>query len=130
VTLRLEQVELHGHRVFFRIGGDGPAIVLIHGITGTSETWSGVLPALARDYTVLAPDLLGHGESAKPRGDYSLGAYASGVRDLTIALDIDRPPTSGTRSAAASRCSSPTSSRTGSTAWCSSRAAVSAPRST
>jgi pimeloyl-ACP methyl ester carboxylesterase len=41
---------------------------------------------LAKRFTVLAPDLLGHGQSAKPRGDYSLGAYASGVRDLLVAL--------------------------------------------
>jgi pimeloyl-ACP methyl ester carboxylesterase len=48
-----------------------------------------VLPQLAEDHTVLAPDLLGHGQSGKPRGDYSLGAYASGVRDLMIALGFD-----------------------------------------
>ena len=45
---------------------------------------------MARDFTVLAPDLLGHGDSAKPRGDYSPGAYASGIRDLMIAHEIDR----------------------------------------
>ena len=39
---------------------------------------------------MIAPDLLGHGESAKPRGDYSLGAYASGVRDLLLALGHER----------------------------------------
>ena len=39
---------------------------------------------------MIAPDLLGHGESAKPRGDYSLGAYASGVRDLLIALGVEQ----------------------------------------
>src|SRR4051794_11217528 len=88
--VRVEEVELHGHRVRYRIGGQGPAIVLIHGITGSSETWDQVLPLLACDYTVLAPDLLGHGDSAKPRGDYSLGAYASGIRDLALALDIGR----------------------------------------
>ena len=45
---------------------------------------------LARDYTVIAPDLLGHGESAKPIADYSLGAYASGLRDLLVgALGIE-----------------------------------------
>jgi pimeloyl-ACP methyl ester carboxylesterase len=87
--VRVEELELHGHRVRYRIGGDGPAIVLIHGITGTSDTWGEVLPDLAEHHTVLAPDLLGHGESAKPRGDYSLGAYASGVRDLMIAVGID-----------------------------------------
>ena len=48
------------------------------------------MPALAEHYTVIAPDLLGHGQSAKPRGDYSLGAYASGLRDLLVALGIER----------------------------------------
>jgi pimeloyl-ACP methyl ester carboxylesterase len=48
------------------------------------------MPVLAEHFTVLAPDLLGHGESAKPRGDYSLGAYASGIRDLMVALDVER----------------------------------------
>ena len=89
-AVRSERIVLHGHDVHYRIGGEGPAIVLIHGITSTSETWSDVLPWLAERYTVLAPDLMGHGESAKPRGDYSLGAYASGVRDLMIALGIER----------------------------------------
>jgi pimeloyl-ACP methyl ester carboxylesterase len=65
-------------------------IVLIHGITGSSATWEDVIEPLAEKYTVVAPDLLGHGQSAKPRGDYSLGAYASGVRDLLGALGHDR----------------------------------------
>src|SRR4051794_24109288 len=86
----LHQIVLHGHRVFYRAAGSGPVLVLIHGITGTSDTWSKILPYLAERFTVLAPDLLGHGESAKPRGDYSLGAYASGIRDLLIALGHER----------------------------------------
>lgn len=47
------------------------------------------MPALAERFTVMAPDLLGHGESAKPRGDYSLGAYASGIRDLMVTLGME-----------------------------------------
>jgi pimeloyl-ACP methyl ester carboxylesterase len=90
VSFPLEEIELHGHRVAFRTGGSGPPLVLIHGITSTSSTWERVLPTLARRFTVLAPDLIGHGDSAKPRGDYSLGAYASGVRDLMVALDHER----------------------------------------
>jgi pimeloyl-ACP methyl ester carboxylesterase len=82
----LREIVLHGHRVFFRSAGTGPVVVLVHGITSTSATWANVLPYLAEHYTVIAPDLIGHGESAKPRGDYSLGAYASGVRDLLLAL--------------------------------------------
>ncbi|MGH2950801.1 MAG: alpha/beta hydrolase, partial [Solirubrobacterales bacterium] len=81
---------LHGHRVCFRYGGEGPLLILIHGITGRSEQWQPAIDVLAGSHTVLAPDLFGHGESAKPRGDYSLGAYASGVRDILVALGHDR----------------------------------------
>jgi pimeloyl-ACP methyl ester carboxylesterase len=86
----LQEITLHGHRVFYRGGGSGPVLVLVHGITSTSATWSRVLPYLAERFTVVAPDLLGHGDSAKPRGDYSLGAYASATRDLLIALGHQR----------------------------------------
>src|SRR3954462_9624323 len=89
-TMSVEEITLHGHRVSYRRDGWGPAILLIHGVTGSSETWDDVIPFLSDRYTVIAPDLLGHGDSAKPRGDYSLGAYASGIRDLMIALEIDR----------------------------------------
>jgi pimeloyl-ACP methyl ester carboxylesterase len=86
----LHEIVLHGHRVFYRSAGSGPVLVLVHGITSTSATWANVLPYLAERFTVIAPDLLGHGESAKPRGDYSLGAYASGIRDLLLALGYER----------------------------------------
>jgi len=86
----LRVVELHGHPVSYRTAGSGPVLLLIHGITGSSVTWGEVLPALAERFTVIAPDLLGHGSSAKPRGDYSLGAYASGVRDLLALLGHER----------------------------------------
>jgi pimeloyl-ACP methyl ester carboxylesterase len=87
--IREEALELHGHSVSYRIAGQGPPILLIHGVAGSSQQWEPVMRLLASDFTVLAPDLLGHGRSAKPRGDYSLGAYAAGLRDLTVALGID-----------------------------------------
>jgi pimeloyl-ACP methyl ester carboxylesterase len=83
-------VQIHGHDVSYRMAGKGPTILLIHGIAGSSTTWRSVMPALAKHYTVIAPDLLGHGHSAKPRGDYSLGAYASGIRDLLAVLGKER----------------------------------------
>jgi pimeloyl-ACP methyl ester carboxylesterase len=86
----VRRIRLHGHEVTYRMAGEGPAIVLVHGLAGSSTTWKGVLPALAERFTVVAPDLLGHGQSAKPRGDYSLGAYASGIRDLLVALGVDK----------------------------------------
>jgi pimeloyl-ACP methyl ester carboxylesterase len=82
-----EEVTLHGHRVGFQTAGDGPLLVLLHGIT--SEAWREVMPRLAERYTVVAPDLIGHGRSAKPRGDYSLGAHAAGVRDLLALLGFE-----------------------------------------
>ena len=83
-------ITLHGHRVSYLTGGEGPVIVLVHGIASTSDAWREVLPGLAQRFTVLAPDLPGHGDSAKPRGDYSLGAHASAIRDLLIALGHER----------------------------------------
>ena len=88
--LRLRHITIHGHEVGYRMAGEGPGLVLVHGVTGSSTTWREVMPTLAERFTVLAPDLLGHGESAKPRGDYSLGAFASGVRDLMVALGMER----------------------------------------
>jgi pimeloyl-ACP methyl ester carboxylesterase len=84
-----ETIRLHGHEVSFLREGSGPALVLVHGVTSGSATWERAISLLARNHTVVAPDLLGHGESAKPRGDYSLGAFAAGVRDLLAALDIE-----------------------------------------
>ena len=78
---------LHGHGVSYRTAGnEGPVVLLIHGIVGYAEQWDPVASLLAERYTVIAPDLPGHGQSAKPRGDYSLGAYAGSVRDLLVAL--------------------------------------------
>src|ERR1700676_2773231 len=89
-ALELRKLVLHGQRVAYRHAGSGPVIVLIHGITSSSETWTRVMPYLTRRFTVIAPDLIGHGKSAKPKGDYSLGAHACSIRDLLLALGHDR----------------------------------------
>jgi pimeloyl-ACP methyl ester carboxylesterase len=90
VTFERHELELHSQRVSYRVAGSGPALLLLHGIANSSDTWARVAPLLSKDYTVIAPDLLGHGESAAPRGDYSLGAHASGARDVATALGHDR----------------------------------------
>jgi pimeloyl-ACP methyl ester carboxylesterase len=84
------EIELHGHRVIYRIAGDGPPVVLIHGMVNSSRHWEQVALRLADRYTVVAPDLLGHGDSAAVRGDYSLGAHACSIRDLLTTIGIDR----------------------------------------
>ena len=87
----MERVLIHGHEVAYRLEGRGPLIVLVHGLAGSVATWDRVFPELAGRFTVLAIDLPGHGSSAKPgNGDYSLGAFASIVRDLMILLGHDR----------------------------------------
>jgi pimeloyl-ACP methyl ester carboxylesterase len=85
------EIELHGHRVtYVEAGEEGPLLVLVHGITSAADTWRNVVEPLSESHRVIAPDLLGHGMSAKPRGDYSLGAYASGLRDLLLAHGHER----------------------------------------
>jgi pimeloyl-ACP methyl ester carboxylesterase len=88
------EIVLHGRHVsYLECGADsgGPVVVLLHGLGGSSSTWLSVMPLLGPHAHVIAPDLLGHGQSAKPQsGDYSLGAYAAGLRDLLVALGLDR----------------------------------------
>ncbi|MGA9359370.1 MAG: alpha/beta fold hydrolase [Mycobacterium sp.] len=81
---------IHGYKRAYRIAGSGPAILLIHGIGDNSTTWNAIQAKLAQRFTVIAPDLLGHGQSDKPRADYSVAAYANGMRDLLSVLEIER----------------------------------------
>ena len=86
MTLEPHELELYGDRVSYRTAGSGPALLLLHGIANSSETWERVAPLLSERFTLIAPDLMGHGQSATPRGDYSLGAHASAARDIVTAL--------------------------------------------
>jgi pimeloyl-ACP methyl ester carboxylesterase len=86
----MKYVDLHGERVAYLDDGHGEVILLLHGIAGSSQTWRAVTRPLSRRFRVIAPDLLGHGDSTKPRSDYSLGALSVMVRDLLDALGITR----------------------------------------
>jgi pimeloyl-ACP methyl ester carboxylesterase len=88
--VQVRHVTIHGHRRAYVVAGSGPALLLLHGLGCDHRTWAPVIDSLARRYTVVAPDLLGHGQSDKPRADYSLGGYANGMRDLLTVLGIDR----------------------------------------
>ncbi len=81
---------LHGRPVTYVEAGTGPVLLLIHGMAGTLENWQQVIEPLAQHHTVVAPDLPGHGGSAPGGGDYSLGALATGLRDLLVALGHER----------------------------------------
>jgi pimeloyl-ACP methyl ester carboxylesterase len=86
----LQTMNLHGDRVAYRDEGAGEVLLLIHGIGGSSNNWRAIIPTLSKNYRVVAPDLLGHGQTDKPRGDYSLGAFAVWLRDFLDALGISR----------------------------------------
>ena len=83
------EIDLHGHRAVYRVAGSGPPVVLIHGMINSSRHWETVAARLAGSHQVIAPDLIGHGDSATPRGDYSLGAHAAGIRDLLAAIGVE-----------------------------------------
>ena len=83
-------VTIHGHRRAFVKAGRGPVVLLLHGLGCDHTTWESVIEPLSRRYTVIAPDLLGHGQSDKPRADYTLGGFANGMRDLLTVLGIDK----------------------------------------
>ena len=92
-ALTYAALPVHGNLVrYVEAGADsgGPVVVLVHGMASRAAQWERVMTTLARTCHVIAPDMLGHGQSAKPRGDYSLGAYACGIRDLLAALGHDR----------------------------------------
>ena len=89
-TIEPRRIILHGRCVSYVKEGSGPVLLLIHGMAGTLRNWQEVVEPLAQHYTVIAPDLPGHGGSAPGAGDYSLGAFASGLRDLLLALGHER----------------------------------------
>jgi pimeloyl-ACP methyl ester carboxylesterase len=89
-TFTVRYVTIHGYRRAYVKAGSGPALLLIHGIGDSSDSWRPVFEQLARHYTVIAPDLLGHGRSEKPRADYSVAGFANGMRDLLSVLEVDR----------------------------------------
>ena len=90
-AMKCAHLSIHGHTVAVCTAGAGPVVLLIHGMAGSSTTWRHVLPALAERFTVIAPDLLGHGESEKPRrGEYALSAHANFLRDLLEVLGHER----------------------------------------
>ena len=89
-AFEVHEANLHGHRAVYRTAGSGPTIVLIHGMINSSRHWEEVAKRLARSYRVIAPDLIGHGDAATPRGDYSLGAHAASIRDLLTTIGVER----------------------------------------
>ena len=84
------KVVLHTHELSYVDRGSGPVVLFIHGILGSQGQWAHLVKVMDDDHRVVVPDLFGHGESAKPLGDYSLSAHAATMRDLLDHLGIER----------------------------------------
>lgn len=84
------ETTLHGHALSYLDSGSGSALLLVHGLLGSHRNWAHLIDRLDDAHRVIVPDLFGHGGSAKPVGDYSLGAHAATLRDLLDRLEVDR----------------------------------------
>ncbi|QPV61787.1 alpha/beta fold hydrolase [Halosimplex litoreum] len=94
-----ETAVVDGYRVHYLAAGDpaDPPLVLLHGgiVDAASVSWGAVLGPLARDYRVVAPDLLGYGRSAKPDVTYSLDTHVEVVEAFVETVGLDRPAVAG-----------------------------------
>ena len=89
-SFRTEQIETNGTTIYVRVGGAGPAVVLLHGYGETGDMWAPMAEDLARDHTVVVPDLRGLGLSSKPITGYDKKTQAGDVAGVLDALKIDR----------------------------------------
>ena len=83
-------VDVLGHRMRYLTGGRGEPVVLLHGLADNAEAWGRILPPLASNYQVFAPDMLGCGSSAKPAIDYSLSTQATYLGHFMDAVGAER----------------------------------------
>ena len=89
-TFRARQIAANGTKLYVRVGGRGPAVVLLHGYGETGDMWVPLAKDLARDHTVVIPDLRGMGLSAKPAGGYDKKTQAGDVARILDALKLER----------------------------------------
>ncbi|WP_329261437.1 alpha/beta hydrolase [Streptomyces sp. NBC_01478] len=87
--MRAREIETNGATIHVRVGGQGPAVVLLHGFGTTGDMWGHLTNALIEDHTVIAPDLRGLGRSSKPDGGYDKKNQAADVWGVLDALGVD-----------------------------------------
>lgn len=90
VSFRTDIVNADGAKLYVRVGGSGPAVVLIHGFGDTGDMWTPLAVALAKNHRVIVPDLRGMGLSSKPDGGYDKKTQASDIRAILDKLGIDK----------------------------------------
>ncbi|HZR85751.1 MAG TPA: alpha/beta hydrolase [Bradyrhizobium sp.] len=89
-SFKTRTIPANGTRIYVRVGGKGPAVILIHGFGDTGDMWAKLAADLVRDHTVVVPDLRGMGLSAKPADGYDKWNQAADMRAVLDALGIDR----------------------------------------
>src|SRR3989454_5804034 len=82
--------DVNGFRLHYFIGGKGSPVVLLHGYAETSHMWLPIMPLLAKNHTVIVPDLRGAGDSSKPESGYDKKNMAVDIHDLTASLGFNR----------------------------------------
>jgi pimeloyl-ACP methyl ester carboxylesterase len=87
---KTETIATNGARIYVRIGGAGPAVVLLHGYGETGDMWAPLAARLSRDHTVIVPDLRGLGLSSRPAGGYDKKTQGEDVAGLLDALKVDK----------------------------------------
>ena len=89
-AFRTQEIAANGTTIHVRVGGHGPAVVLLHGYGETGDMWGALAADLAKDHTVVVPDLRGMGLSAKPAGGFDKKNQAADVAGVMDALKIDK----------------------------------------
>jgi len=89
-SFRTQNIQTDGAKLHVRVGGQGPAVVLLHGFGDTGDMWAPLAADLARDHTVVVPDLRGMGLSSRPAGGYDKRTQAADIRSVLTALGLDR----------------------------------------
>jgi pimeloyl-ACP methyl ester carboxylesterase len=89
-SFRVQDIKTNEATIHVRVGGHGPAVVLLHGFGDTGDMWAPLAADLARDHTVIVPDLRGMGLSSQPSGGYDKRTQAADVRSVLTALGVDR----------------------------------------
>jgi pimeloyl-ACP methyl ester carboxylesterase len=89
-SFRTQNVETEGATIHVRLGGQGPAVVLLHGFGDTGDMWAALAADLERDHAVVVPDLRGMGLSSHPEGGYDKRTQAADIRSVLTRLGLDR----------------------------------------
>lgn len=87
---RIERIKTGDATLYVRVGGKGPAVVLLHGFGDTGDMWAPAARALYRDHTVIVPDLRGMGLSSQPKGGYDKKTQGVDIAKVMDALKIDK----------------------------------------